>query len=308
MEAHLYSFKDILINTILGLMMLGVGLSLTTSSFKNVFLFPKPLIIGLASQIVILPVIAFLVSYFSDIPPEFKVGLVILAACPGGTTSGIITYLFKGNVALSITFTCINSIISLASIPFIVNLCLLFYLGKSTIIHLSWVETIIQIFSVTIIPAMIGVAIRKVFPEFSMKAQRPLKFLLVVVLAFVFIILFFAREDKGGTGITSAELFDILPSALLLNLLCLGWGLILGLITKLGIKNSYTISIEASVHNTILAFLVAGTLLNSKDMVKPALVYAMFSFWVAVIYSLLINRLIQKGLFLRFKSRFDQYL
>lgn len=305
-EPQLYSLKDFLINGILGLMMLGIGLSLTPASFKNVFVFPRPLIIGLTSQIIILPLIAFLISYFFDLPPEFKIGLIILASCPGGTTSGIITYLFKGNVALSITFTCINSVLALVTIPFIVNLCLMFYLGRSTVIHLSWAQSVIQIFSVTIVPALIGVIIRKFFPDFSAKAQRPIKLMLIVALAVVFIILFFAKEDQGGTGIRTIEVLTILPSALLLNLLCLGWGFALGLIAKLGIKNSYTISIEASVHNTILAFLVAGTLLKSEDMEKPALVYAMFSFWTAIIYSLIISRLIQKGAFLKFKSKFDR--
>jgi BASS family bile acid:Na+ symporter len=231
-----------------------------------------------------------------------KVGLIILASCPGGTTSGVITYFFKGNVALSIIFTSINSVLTLFSIPFIVNLSLLFFYGKSTIIHLSYLETIIQIFAVTIIPAFIGVLIRTHNPEFAIKAQRPLKFLLVVALAIVFLILFFAGNKTGGTGITRKEVFNILPYALLLNALCMAWGFVLGIITKLGIRNSYTIGIEASVHNTTLAFLVAGTLLNDPDMVKPALIYAMFSFWTAVIYSFIIKKAKGLRIFSEFES------
>jgi bile acid:Na+ symporter, BASS family len=282
--------------------MLGVGLSLTPSSFKNLFLFPKPLLIGLTSQIIVLPVIAFIISYYSNMSLHAKVGLVILASCPGGTTSGVITYFFKGNVALSIIFTSINSILTLFTIPFIVNLSLLFYYGKSTIIHLSYVETIIQIFTITIIPAFIGVFIRTYRPEFALKAQRPLKFLLAIALAVVFIILFFAGNKTGGTGITKKEIINILPYALLLNALCMAWGFILGIITRLGIKNSYTIGIEASVHNTTLAFLVAGILLHNPDMVKPALIYAMFSFWTAMIYSAIIKKANGVGIFSDFKS------
>ena len=182
--------------------MLGVGLSLTSSHFKNLFLFPKPLFIGLTSQILVLPVIAFTISFFSNMSLPFKVGLIILASCPGGTTSGVLTYFFKGNVALSITFTSINSIITLFTIPLLVNLSLLFYYGQSTIIHLSYLETIIQIFSVTIIPACIGVLIRTYKPQFALKAQRPIKYLLIVALAVIYIILFFAGRKSGGTGIT----------------------------------------------------------------------------------------------------------
>lgn len=281
---------DILLSLTLAFIMLGVGLSLTAESFRTLFLFPKPLIVGLTSQIIVLPLIAFLISGISNMSPALKVGLIILASCPGGTTSGLITYYFKGNVALSITFASINSILTLFTIPFIVNLSLLFYFGQSTIIHLSYIETIIQIFVITIIPAFIGVLIRSVRPEFAKRVQRPVKIMLTVALAFVFMILFFAGKETGGTGITWSEIMSIFPYTLLLNILCMSWGFFLGKLTKLGIRNSYTIGIEASVHNTTLAFLVAGTLLHDQEMVKPSLIYAMFSFWTAVIYSIIVKK------------------
>ena len=297
-----YTLIDILLSLTLAFIMLGVGLSLTTGSFKNLFLFPKPLIVGLTSQIIVLPVIAFLISFFSNMPLPFKVGLIVLASCPGGTTSGLLTYYFKGNIALSITFTSINSIITLFTIPFIVNLSLLHFYGKSTIIHLSYLETIIQIFVITIIPASIGVLIRTYKPEFALKAQRPVKVLLTIALGIVFIMLFFAGNTSGGTGITIREVLNILPHALLLNVLCMAWGFVLGLITKLGLSNSYTIGIEASVHNTTLAFLVAGTLLHNPDMEKPALIYAMFSFWTAILYSIVVKKANGTRIFADFKS------
>jgi bile acid:Na+ symporter, BASS family len=297
-----YSFIDILLSVILAFIMMGVGLSLNTDSFRNLFLFPRPLVIGLFSQIVILPLIAFIISYFSDLSLPLKVGLIILASCPGGTTSGLLTYFFNGNVALSIIFTSVNSLITLFTIPLIVNMSLLYYYGKTTEIHLSYLETIIQIFSVTIIPAFAGVLIRSRKPDFAAKAQRPLKALLAGALAVVFVIFFFAGKESGGTGITAAEVFDILPYALLLNILCTAWGFFLGIATRLGTRNAYTIGIEASVHNTTLAFLVAGTLLDNHDMVKPSLIYAMFSFWTAIIYSYVIKKINGLGIFSEFRS------
>jgi bile acid:Na+ symporter, BASS family len=293
---------DILLSLTLAFIMLGVGLSLTSENFKAIFLYPKSLIVGLASQIIVLPVIAFLISYFSNMSLPLKVGLIILASCPGGTTSGLLTYYFKGNVALSITFASINSILTLFTIPFIVNLSLLYFFGESTKIHLSYIETIIQIFAITIIPACIGVMIRSSKPDFAMRIQRPVKVLLTVALGIVFIILFFAGKETGGTGITSGEVLGILPYALLLNILCTSWGYFLGKIAGLGVRNSYTIGIEASVHNTTLAFLVAGTLLHNPEMVKPSLIYAMFSFWTAVIYSIIVKRATGRRIFEEFKS------
>jgi BASS family bile acid:Na+ symporter len=297
-----YNFIDILLSLILAMIMLGVGLSLTPGNFRELFVYPRSLIVGLTSQIIVLPVIAFILSFFSNMSPDFKVGLIILASCPGGTTSGLLTYFFKGNVALSITFTSINSILTLFSIPFIVNLSLGYYIGQSASIHLSYLETIIQIFTVTIIPAGIGVLIRTHKPVFALKAQRPLKVLLIIALAIIFVIYFFAGKNSGGTGITPAEIFNILPWALLLNALCMTWGFVLGTLTKLGTRNSYTIGIEASVHNTTLAFLVAGTLLHNAEMVKPSLIYAMFSFWTAVLYSLVIKKIYRTGFFSDFSS------
>ncbi len=297
-----YTYIDLLISIVLAFIMLGVGLSLTYQSFKDLFLHPRALAIGLSSQLIVLPIIAFVISYFSHMSLPLKVGLVILATSPGGTTSGLLTYFFKGNVALSITFTSINSILTLFSIPFIVNLTLWFYYGRTTEIHLSYIQTIIQIFMVTIIPASIGVMIRSFKPEFAIKTQKPLKYLLIVALAIVFIIKFFAGSHHGGSGITMKQVLNILPYAFLLNVSCLTWGFTLGRITKLGIKNSYTIGIEAAVLNTTLAFLVAGTLLQNQDMVKPSLIYAMFSFWTAIIYSIIIKKSHGVKIFSDFKS------
>ncbi|MEI6276045.1 MAG: hypothetical protein WCP08_08645 [Prolixibacteraceae bacterium] len=297
-----YSFIDILISLVLAFIMFGVGLSLTSTSFKNVFFYPKALIAGLSSQIIVLPIIALTITYFSNLPLPFKVGLIILSSCPGGTVSGFLTYFFKGNAALSITFTSINSFITLITIPTIVNLSLVFYYGKSTEIQLSYMETIIQIFSVTIVPALIGVMVRSYRPVFAINAQRPLKLILLAALGIVFVIKFFAAEKSGGSGITLQEVLVILPFALLQNALSMLWGFRFSRFAKLGARNSYTIGIEAAVQNTTLAFLVAGTLLQNQDMVKPSLIYAMFSFWTAIIYTYIIKKSNGLKIFDEFKT------
>ena len=285
-----YSYIDLLISAVLSLMMIGIGLSLTPASFKNVFTEPKALLIGLTIQMIGLPVIAFLITLLSDLSLPLRVGLIILAACPGGTTAGIITFFFKGNVALAITFTSINSLLTLFSIPFITNLALRYYYGHTVEIQLPYLETLLQIFSVTILPAAIGVLIRIYKPIFAARIQQSLRYILLVALAAVFIIKFFASEQAGGTGITWNEIIQISPYALLLNAVCFLFGYVIGVTTKIGTANSYTIAIEAAVHNTTLAFLVAGTILQNQDMVKPSLIYAMFSFWTALLFSYAIKR------------------
>ncbi len=302
MEFSSYSYIDILISGVLALIMFGIGLSLTPLSFKNIFVYPKSILIGLSSQMIALPLITFCAVYFADISLPLKVGFIILAACPGGTTSGFITYFFKGNVALSISLTAVNSFLTLLSIPFIVNIALYYFLVSKTEIRLPFLETVLQIFSVAIVPAALGVWVRVKKESFALNIQKPLKIILIFLLAIVFLIKFFAGEKQGGTGITTDEIMKIIPYALLINILGFAYGMFSGLLPKLGTKTSFTIGIEVAMQNTTLAFLVAGTLLQNQDMVKPSLIYSMFSFWTAILYGLIVKYLHKVKSFDEFKS------
>ncbi len=106
-------------------------------------------------------------------------------------------------------------------------------------------------------------------------------------MATVYLIKFFAGEQLGGTGITAAEVWTILPYALIFNVACFVFSIIIGKVSHLSIRDAFTIAIEVSLHNTTLALLIGGTLLNNQDLVKPALIYSMFSFWSAVLFSLI---------------------
>jgi BASS family bile acid:Na+ symporter len=289
MEFTSYSYIDIVISGVLALIMFGIGISLTFSSFKNIFISPKSLLIGLFAQMIVLPSLVFCIVYFVDIPLSFKVGFMILASCPGGTTSGFLTYFFKGNVALSISLTSINSIITLFSIPFIVNLGLNAFLGKSTTFHLPYLETIIQIFIVAIIPAAFGILLRKNYEGFAKRIQKPLNSILIVLLALIFIIKLFANEKHGGTGITEIEILQILPIALVINVLAFSSGYLISQLLKLNLKTAYTVGVEVAMQNTTLAFLVASALLRNQEMVKPAIIYSMFSFWSAIVFTFIVK-------------------
>lgn len=285
-----YSIIDIAVSIVLFLIMFGIGLSQTTSNYKRLFIAPKALLLGLFAQMILLPVIAFLIVAFVNIPPEFKIGFIILSACPGGTTSGLINYIFKGDVALSISLTSINGLLTLLTIPFIVNLGLLFFLKETAKIYLPYTDTIIQIFVVTIIPAMLGLALRMKNERLALKLQRPAKIILTVLLAAVFAVILFAKEDQGGTGITWQQVQAILPYAILLNIIAFFAPYWLVLSAKLKEKTSFTIGIEVTLQNTSLAFLIAGALLDNQDMMKPALVYSLFSFWTTIIFAFIIKR------------------
>lgn len=301
-----YNFADILISSVLALIMFGIGLSLTFQNFKNIFLFPKAIITGLSAQMLVLPIIAFLFAIFSDLPAEWKVGLIILAVCPGGTTSNFITYLLNGNTALSVSMTTINSFLTLFSIPFIVNIGLIYFLGENTEFHLPFLKTILQIFYITIIPASIGVLIKSKLPMIANRLNsqisipisilKTMKFNLIksitiVLLGIVFAIKLFASEGSGGTGLTRNDFIQLLPIGLLFNATGLLFGYFVSVAMNLKDRTPMTIGIEVGLQNTTLAFLVAGTLLQNSEMQKPALVYAFFSFWTAIIFGLITKRL-----------------
>jgi len=275
---------DILINSVLAIIMLGVGLSLTLKDFKNILIFPKPLIIGLCTQIGIIPFIAFIIASFSNVSYEQKVGIVLVATCASGASSNLITHMVKGNVALAISMTTVNSFITLATLPFIVNIALNYFLQTTTVIKLPYLETILQIFMVTLVPASIGLLIRRLSLNFAQKMDKPLKIILPILLFGVFTIKFLASKKHGGSGITAHEMLVLFPSMLLLNVLAMLAGYLVAKIFKLEYKNQYTIAIEVGLHNTALALLVAGTILRSSEMEKPALVYAIFTIFSALLF------------------------
>jgi BASS family bile acid:Na+ symporter len=305
-----YALVDVLISCVLALIMFGIGLSLSLESFKKLIVSPRSVIIGLFAQMIVLPLIAFLFCYYTDIKAELKIGIMILSVCPGGTTSNFITYLLNGNTALSVSMTSINSFLTLFSIPFIVNMSLLYFLGEATIFHLPYLETIMQIFAITIIPASVGVFVRMRFPVLAESLNRPIRFsgrvmldsvkftllktITIVLLGIVFGIKLLASESAGGACLSQQDFEQLLPIGLLFNAVGLLFGYFFSILLKLKDEDPMTIGIEVGLQNTTLAFLVAGTLLHNIEMQKPALVYAFFSFWTALIFGFIVKRFFQK--------------
>jgi BASS family bile acid:Na+ symporter len=221
-------------------------------------------------------------------PSYIKIGLVILAASPGGSTSGFITFIFKGNTALSIVLTTINSILALFTIPFIVNLAIHLFEGVDKQFLLPFWNTFGDVFVFTAIPVSAGVIVRQLNKDLAHLITKYVKPVLIILLGIVFTLMFIGTGKFDG--LSKTEALNILPFAILLNVLCLFTGLYIAKLFKLGDKNEITISVESAVHNTTLAFLISGVLLHNENYGKVALVYAIFSFWTAVIFCYLIRK------------------
>lgn len=279
-----YHYIDVFVNLVLAIIMFGLGLSLTIHDFKQIFINPKAIITSLSVQILVIPIIALLIASLSGLNSEQKVGIVLVSVCASGASSNLITHLVKGNVALAISMTTLNSLITLLTLPFVVSIALYLFLGKESHITLPVGETIMQIFVVTIVPASVGIYIRKMATRFAIGMEKPLKFILPVLLGLVFTFKIFGGEKQGGSGITFAEGINIFPYVLLLNLLAMLAGYYIAKMMRLDYRNQFTIAIEVGLHNTALALLVAGSILKSPEMEKPALVYALFTFFSAILF------------------------
>lgn len=262
----------------LGIIMLGMGMTLVLADFKRVFIYPKAVLLGLGNQLLLLPVIGFLLASVFDLSPELSVGIMLLALCPGGATSNIISHLAKADLALSISLTALSSTITNFTIPIFLNLALFHFMGGENAIQLPIGKTIFQIFLVTILPVSIGMMVKARFPRFT---ERTLKAVNITSAVFFVLILLMAIL-KERQNIVPYFIEAGLP-ALSLNLIALLLGYVTGILFSLNFHQRVSISIETGIQNGTLAIGIAlsPALLNSTEIAIPAAIYSLMMFVTA---------------------------
>ena len=263
------------------IIMFGMGLSLVLEDFRQVFVKPKAMFAGLTSQLILLPIIGFILIKFIPAPPEILIGIVILVACPGGSTSNMITYLAKGDTALSVSLTAICSFITLFTIPFLINFGIREILGSDTDRQLNILSTIAQVFVVVIIPVTLGMLTRAKKELFAKKVEPIVRRASVIVFVLIFV------------GIIMAERKNVIPYfqkagvlALILNVSAMSIGLGLGKILNLSIKQRISIAIESGIQNGTLAISIATLLLANTSYGIVAAVYSLVMFVTCGIFIL----------------------
>jgi BASS family bile acid:Na+ symporter len=268
----------------LAFIMLGMGLSLTLKDFKNIFAFPKAAILGLLNQLVLLPIFGFALVQLFGLTGAMAVGVMILAACPGGATSNLITHLSKGDIALSISLTAVTSFVTIVSIPLIVNFSI-GYFGEEGSVTLPVGETIIQIMGVTLVPVSIGMFLHRRFPSLSKKADRPVRIASAVFFALIILAAILKERDS------IVEFFVLSgPVMLSLNLLTLLVGYFLASAFVLPRRQRMTISIESGIQNGTLGIMIAATLLKNSEMTIPIAIYSLIMFMTATLIIFLANK------------------
>jgi len=256
--------------------MLGMGLSLTVTDFKRIFIYPKAVTLGLINQLLILPLIAFALAIFFDLAPGLAVGLMILAACPGGPTSNLISHLANGDTALSITLTAFSSLITVITIPFIVNFSISYFIPGGEQPPLNIFGTVISVLAITIIPVAIGMLIFKKSPQLAQKMDRPFR----IFSAVFFVVIILAAILKEQENIVD-YFSQIGPVALGLNVLTLAFGFFSAKSLGLVANQARTISIESGIQNGTLGITIAATLIGNSEMTIPSAVYSLIMFGTA---------------------------
>lgn len=272
----------------LAIIMFGLGLSLMITDFKRIFRYPKAIIIGSFTQLILLPVLGFTIAaLLLKSSPELAIGLIILAMCPGGPTSNLLTHLANGDTALCISLTAISSIVKIFTIPIMVNIAIMHYMGVTSEFHLDVLSSIFKIVTITIVPAAIGMLVKAWAPGFAQRAQKPVKIMSAI---FLVLVILAAIYQERGTIIQSMVLAG--PAALLLNISGMLLGYYIPRFFNLPLAQQITISIETSIQNGTLAIAIASSplMLGNATMAIPAVVYSLIMFITAGLFISFINR------------------
>ena len=274
----------ILLPLALAIIMVGLGLELTLKDFARVSKHPKAVLIALFCQLVILVSIAFVICKVLALPPLLSVGLMLLAASPGGSTANLFSYLFKGDIALNITLTAINSVIAAFTLPLIVNFSIQHFMNDGQQISLQ-LSKILQVFAIIIIPVCIGMLIRHFAPKFTEKLSKPLRIFAVTFLILIII---------GAITKERHQILEYLTQVGLATVIFCISSLAIGYFVPrlLGINSAQAraCAFEIGIHNSTLAMTIALTVMASTTIAMPAAVYSIFMYIFAAIFGTLLNR------------------
>ena len=254
----------------LAFIMFAMGLGLTRRDFARVFLQPRDFLLGATLQIAVLPVVAFAVASAWPVPPELAVGIMLLAACPGGTTSNLLTHLGRGDVALSISLTAVISVASMLTIPIVLGAALQHFMGTEAP-PLPILGTIAGIFLITTVPVVIGMFVRARAPRFTRwfePKSRPLVtgiFLLIVLAAVV-------SERELLMNNLNITVFAVI----LLNIVTLTIAATAARMFGLGPAQRTAITLECGLQNTTLAIVIASTMLGNIQFGVPGALYGLW--------------------------------
>lgn len=287
MQANVVS--TVLLPLALGIIMYGLGLALTRDDFRRVLTYPRPVVVGLFCQTVVLPPVCLLLAHAFGLPPELAVGLMLLAATPGGATANLFSHLARGDVALNITLTAVNSALALFTLPLIVNLSFVHFLGEGRDLPMPFGK-VVQVFAIVLVPVALGMWTRARNPALAARLDRPFRaassaFLLLIILATVWTERAMLGSHFGSVGL----------AALAFNLASLACGYVVPRLLRIPQKQAVAMGMEVGIHNGTLAMTLALTpsLLNNPTMAVPAAVYSVIMLVTAGLFGVWASRRVE---------------
>ena len=267
----------------LAVIMLGLGLSLTVDDFRRVARTPRAVAVALVLQVLVLPVVAFALVRAFDLDPLLAVGVMLLAASPGGTTANLFSHLFRGDVALNITLTAINSVLAAVTIPLVTNFAIGYFDAEGDL-GLQFGK-VLQVIAIVLIPVAVGMVVRSRAPGLAARADRPVRVFSIVVLVVVAVGALLG-ESENLTG----YLRDV---GLVTGLFCLA-SLSLGYggarLLRLDERQAIASAMEVGIHNTTIALTIALSVLDSTEVAIPSAVYSVLMYVLATAFGYLITR------------------
>jgi BASS family bile acid:Na+ symporter len=251
----------------------GMGLTLTPEDFLRVVRSPKAKLIGLSCQLVLLPLVAVALALAFRLPGELAVGLIIVASCPAGAVSNVLTHLAKGDTALSVTLTSISSIVSVFTLPWIIGWAMDYFLGEGAAVVLPFWKTLGQLALVTILPLLLGMLAKHARPALAARLARPANVFSMIFLAVII------AAAVGGTENLAEQFRRAGPAAITLNIVAMALAFFVARLAGLARPQRTAISLEVGIQNGTLALGICLGLLHSPTIAMPAVVYCLFMFF-----------------------------
>lgn len=267
---------------ILALVMLGLGLSLSLADFRRVLGHPKALAIAMALQVIALPAVCYGLIMALSVPPVYAVGLMLLAASPGGVSANLFSHLFGGNVAMNISLTAINTVVSIVSLPLIGTWAITTFAGSGQVVPLQ-LGKVMEVVAIILIPVAIGMFIRARSPAFAARAEKPMKIFSALVLAALAAIAIIKEWDALRTSF-----MQIGPAVVGFNLISLLSGYYVSRLAGLDRAMATAISYEIGIHNSTLAMFIALSVLNNFQLALPAALYSVSMYITATAFGMLV--------------------
>ena len=275
---------ELLLPLALAFIMFSLGLTLVVDDFKRVLTRPKAMLIGLVGQMLVVPVFAFAVAVAWGLAPEMAVGLMILAACPGGVSSGLLTHLARGDTALSISLTAVTSVAAVITVPFVVDFSMQQFMQTAMRVDFPLLKMVRGVFLLTTIPVALGMGIKAWRPALALRLERPAGRLANLLFVLIVLATFFSQRQ-----VLLDNLGRLGPAAMVLNLLVIAAGFAMAAAAGLRQRDRIAVATECGLQNAGLGIFIAASVMQSPAMTVPSVVYALLMNFGAIGFVILMR-------------------